>query len=97
MEYPRVIANSDGAGVIDQVGKGVTRFKEGQRVWLYNGQRNGRAFGTAAEYIALDETLVQPLARQHVVCRGRDARRARHDCLGLPVSRRSDRVAKPCW
>jgi NADPH2:quinone reductase len=61
MEYPRVIANSDGAGVIDQVGKGVTRFKEGQRVWLYNGQRNGRAFGTAAEYIALDETLVQPL------------------------------------
>lgn len=61
MEYPRVIANSDGAGVIDQVGQGVTRFKEGQRVWLYNGQRNGRAFGTAAEYIALDETLVQPL------------------------------------
>src|SRR5947209_15297933 len=61
MEYPRVIANSDGAGVIDQVGKGVTRFREGQRVWLYNGQRNGRAFGTAAEYIALDETLVHPL------------------------------------
>jgi len=61
MEYPRVVANSDGAGVIDQVGKGVTRFREGQRVWLYNGQRNGRAFGTAAEYIALDETLVQPL------------------------------------
>jgi NADPH2:quinone reductase len=56
-----VVANSDGAGVIDQVGKGVTRFKEGQRVWLYNGQRNGRAFGTAAEYIALDEKLVQPL------------------------------------
>jgi NADPH2:quinone reductase len=61
MEYPRVIANSDGAGIIDQVGKGITRFKAGQRVWLYNGQRNGRAFGTAAEYIALDERLVQPL------------------------------------
>ena len=61
MEYPRVIANSDGAGVVDQVGSGVTRLKVGQRVWLYNGQRNGRAFGTAAEYIALDETLVQPL------------------------------------
>ena len=45
MEYPRVIPNSDGAGIIDQVGDGVTRLKAGQRVWLFNGQRNGRAFG----------------------------------------------------
>ena len=61
MEYPRVIPNSDGAGIVDQVGDGVTRFKIGQRVWLFNGQRNGRAFGTAAEYIALAEHLVTPL------------------------------------
>jgi NADPH:quinone reductase len=61
MEYPRVITNSDGAGVVDQVGDGVTRFRIGQRVWLFNGQRNGRAFGTAAEYIALAEHLVTPL------------------------------------
>lgn len=61
MEYPRVIPNSDGAGFIDQVGDGVTRFKIGDRVWLFNGQRNGRAFGTAAEYIALAEWLVTPL------------------------------------
>jgi NADPH2:quinone reductase len=61
MDYPRVIPNSDGAGFIDQVGDGVTRFKIGDRVWLFNGQRNGRAFGTAAEYIALDEQLVTPL------------------------------------
>jgi NADPH2:quinone reductase len=61
MEFPRVIPNSDGAGVVDQVGDGVTRFKSGQRVWLFNGQRNGRAFGTAAEYIALAEHLVTPL------------------------------------
>ena len=59
--FPRVIPNSDGAGVIDQVGSGVTRLKPGQRVWLFNGQRNGRAFGTAAEYIALAEQLVTPL------------------------------------
>src|SRR5262249_50843387 len=45
MEYPRVIPNSDGAGVIDQVGAGVTRLAVGDRVWLFNGQRNGRAFG----------------------------------------------------
>jgi NADPH2:quinone reductase len=61
MEYPRVITNSDGAGIVDQVGSGVTRLKAGQRVWLFNGQRNGRAFGTAAEYIALAEHLVTPL------------------------------------
>ncbi|MBN8993577.1 MAG: NADPH:quinone reductase [Rhizobiales bacterium] len=61
MEYPRVIPNSDGAGIVDQVGDGVTRFAVGDRVWLFNGQRNGRAFGTAAEYIALAEHLVTPL------------------------------------
>lgn len=61
MEYPRVIPNSDGAGIIDQVGDGVTRLRVGQRVWLFNGQRNGRAFGTAAEYVALAEHLVTPL------------------------------------
>jgi NADPH2:quinone reductase len=61
MEYPRVIPNSDGAGIIDQVGDGVKRFEIGDRVWLFNGQRNGRAFGTAAEYITLAEHLVTPL------------------------------------
>src|ERR1700704_774776 len=61
MEFSRVIPNSDGAGIVDQVGDGVTRLKLGQRVWLFNGQRNGRAFGTAAEYIALAEHLVTPL------------------------------------
>jgi NADPH2:quinone reductase len=60
-EFPRVIPNSDGAGLIEQTGPGVTRFQRGQRVWLFNGQRNGRAFGTAAEYIALAEQLVTPL------------------------------------
>jgi NADPH:quinone reductase len=60
-EYPRVIPNSDGAGVIDKVGELVPRHWLGQRVWLYNGQRNGRWMGTGAEYIALDVDLVTPL------------------------------------
>ncbi|MET0723485.1 MAG: NADPH:quinone reductase, partial [Tardiphaga sp.] len=64
MEYPRVVPNSDGAGIVDQTGDGVTRLKLGQRVWLFNGQRNGRAFGTAAEYISLAEHLVTPLPDQ---------------------------------
>ena len=59
-----MIPNSDGAGFIDQIGDGVTRFRSGDRVWLFNGQRNGRALGTAAEYIALAEQLVTPLPDQ---------------------------------
>src|SRR5690349_6397084 len=43
MEYPRVTTNSDGAGVIDQLGPGVDRHRRGKRVWLYNGQQIGRA------------------------------------------------------
>jgi NADPH2:quinone reductase len=61
LEFPRVIPNSDGAGIVDQLGDGVTRFHIGQRVWLFNGQRNGRAFGTATEAISLAEHLVTPL------------------------------------
>jgi len=60
-EYPRVIPNSDGAGVVDQVGEGVAAAWIGKRVWLYNGQRNGRWMGTAAEFIALDADLVTKL------------------------------------
>ena len=60
-EYPRVIPNSDGAGVVDKVGEGVPARWVGRRVWLYNGQRNGRWMGTAAEFIALDADLVTEL------------------------------------
>ena len=60
-EYPRVIPNSDGAGVIDKVGPLVPAHWVGKRVWLYNGQRNGRWMGTAAEYIALSADLVMEL------------------------------------
>ncbi len=61
MEYPRVVTNSDGAGVVDQIGPGVPERWLGKRVWLYNGQRNGRWQGTAAEYIALSSDLVTEL------------------------------------
>lgn len=61
MEYPRVITASDGAGVVDSVGPMVSQSWVGKRVWLYNGQRNGRWMGTAAEYIALNADLVTEL------------------------------------
>lgn len=50
--WPRVIPQSDGAGVIDQVGDGVPKSRVGERVWIWNGQWK-RPFGTAAEYITV--------------------------------------------
>jgi NADPH2:quinone reductase len=50
--WPRVIPQSDGAGVIDQVGDGVSKSRIGERVWVWNGQWK-RAFGTAAEFITM--------------------------------------------
>ncbi|MDA0787309.1 MAG: NADPH:quinone reductase [Proteobacteria bacterium] len=76
MEHPRIIPNSDGAGIIDAVGDGVTSIEVGQRVWLFNGQRQGRAFGTAAEYITLDAWLVSPLPDELSFNEGA--------CLGIP-------------
>ena len=46
--YPRVIPHSDGAGVVDQVGDGVSPQWMGRRVWCY-GAQSYRPFGTAAE------------------------------------------------
>ncbi len=61
MAYPRITPNSDGAGVVEAVGPGVDGAWVGRRVWFYNGQRNGRAFGSAAEYIELDLDLLTEL------------------------------------
>jgi NADPH2:quinone reductase len=52
MAYPRVVPHSDGAGVIEAVGPGVDRARLGERVWIWNAAWQ-RAFGTAAEYVAL--------------------------------------------
>jgi NADPH2:quinone reductase len=49
IEFPRVIPNQDGAGVIDAVGSGVPQSRIGERVWLFESQF-GRPFGTGAEY-----------------------------------------------
>ncbi len=48
----RIIPHSDGAGVIDAVGKGADHGRVGERVWLWNAQWK-RAYGTAAEYCVL--------------------------------------------
>jgi NADPH2:quinone reductase len=65
MGHPLVIPHCDGAGEIAQVGAGVDAARIGQRVWLYNAQGGygsaGRAFGTAAEFVALPAAQAVPL------------------------------------
>lgn len=58
--FDQIVPNSDGAGVIEAVGDGVDSGRIGQRVWIWNGQWQ-RAFGTAAEYIALPAAQAVPL------------------------------------
>jgi NADPH:quinone reductase len=75
IRWPKLIPNSDGAGVIDAVGAGVAR-KVGERVWVFNGQWD-RAFGTSAQCITLVAALAVPLPDHVSFEQGA--------CLGIPV------------
>ena len=76
MAYPRVIPHSDGAGVIEAVGAGVDVGRVGQRVWVRNAQWQ-RAFGTAAELVALPEAQAFPLPDGTSFAEGA--------CFGIPA------------
>ena len=76
MEGPLIIPNSDGSGIVDEVGVDVDASWLNRRVWLYNGQRGGRLLGTAAEYIALSVDLVSELPENTSFHEGA--------CLGIP-------------
>ncbi len=55
-----VIPHSDGAGVIESVGPGISVDRIGQRVWVYQAQF-GRNCGTAAQYVSLPAALAAAL------------------------------------
>jgi len=74
--FPRVIPQSDGAGVIDEVGSGVPASRAGERVWIWNGQWK-RPFGTAAEFITLPAAMAVPLPDKVSFAEGA--------CLGIPA------------
>jgi NADPH:quinone reductase len=74
--FPRVIPQSDGAGIIDQVGDGVSKSRVGERVWVWNGQWK-RAFGTAAQYIVLPAAQAVKLPDKASFQAGA--------CLGIPA------------
>lgn len=71
-----VIPNSDGAGIIESVGAGVNAGRVGERVWLYQAQF-ARRFGTAAEYLAIDDCRAVKLPDSVSFEVGA--------CLGIPV------------
>ena len=81
MAHPRIIPHCDGAGVIEEVGPGVEPGRIGERVWLWNAQGGygtaGRAFGTAAELIALPAAQAVPLPDALSMEEGA--------CLGVPA------------
>lgn len=52
LNYPYVIPHSDGAGIIDAVGSGVSSARIGERVWTWNAAWQ-RPFGTCAEFVSL--------------------------------------------
>jgi len=71
-----VIPHSDGAGVIEAVGEGVTESRVGERVFVYQAQF-GRRFGTAAEYVALDSARAPQLPDNASFEVGA--------CIGIPI------------
>lgn len=71
----KIVPHSDGAGVIVAVGESVPQARLGERVWLWNGQWK-RAFGTAAELIALPQAQAVPLPETIDFAVGA--------CLGIP-------------
>ena len=83
--FPKIIPHSDGAGVIEAVGDGVPTRRIGEKVWVWNGQWQ-RAFGTAAEYIALPEENAVPLGDsvpfEHGAILGIPGLTAHHTVLG---------------
>jgi NADPH:quinone reductase len=72
---PLVVPHSDGAGVVEAVGAGVSASRVGHRVWVWNGQWQ-RPMGTCAQYIALPEAQAVALP-DHVDF-------AAGACMGIP-------------
>jgi NADPH2:quinone reductase len=90
--WPQLVPQSDGAGVIDQVGDGVAKSRIGERVWVWNGQWK-RPFGTAAEYIALPAAMAVKLpdrvSFEEGACLGIPAMTAYHAVVLAPVAKGS--------
>ena len=73
---PFQIPGSDGAGIIEAIGEGVSPERLGQRVWVFNAAYH-RQFGTSAQYTVVENWMAQELPKQLDYSQGA--------CLGIPV------------
>ena len=73
---PLIVPHSDGAGVIDAVGAGVSAARMNERVWLWNGQWQ-RPMGTASEWIVVPAEQAVHLPDNTDFAAGA--------CLGIPA------------
>ena len=76
LEAGPVIPHSDGAGVITEVGEGVSPSRIGERVFVYQAQY-GRQLGTGAEFVALDSARAPVLPDNASIEVGA--------CIGIPI------------
>ena len=76
MGFDRIVPHSDGAGIIQAVGKNVDVNRIGQRVWIWNGQWK-RGHGTCAEFIAVPQDQAVELPASVSFAEGA--------CLGIPA------------
>ena len=70
------IPGSDGAGIIDAVGEGVSVDRIGQRVWVFNAAFH-RPYGTSAQFTIVEDWMAQELSDDLTYAQGA--------CLGIPV------------
>lgn len=71
-----VIPHSDGAGVVEAVGEGVSTSRIGERVFVYQAQF-ARRLGTAAEFVALEDRRAPALPENASYEVGA--------CIGIPI------------
>ncbi len=76
LENGFIIPHSDGAGVIESVGGGVSSSRVSERVWVYQAQYQ-RHLGTAAQYVAVPSERAAPLPAQVTFTIGA--------CVGIPL------------
>jgi len=75
-QFPLIIPNNDGSGVIDAIGEGVDKNRIGERVWIFGAQA-GRPLGTAAEYCVVPSRQARNLPDNQSFEAGA--------CLGVPA------------
>ncbi len=70
------VPGSDGAGIIEEVGEGVSKDRIGQRVWVFNAAYH-RQYGTSAQFTLVEDWMAQELPDNLSYAQGA--------CLGIPV------------